>query len=83
VRQTPTKALDSSDEFLRRVTPEAFRASTLHPQGIPLAGVIGAAADEIQQTYKQYRERRARSDVTREHEAFKAALAAAKSDKKQ
>ena len=60
-------------EFLTMVTPEEFRASALYP-GVDVFALIDALSREISGEMREIRERRAREEVRRQHELFKASV---------
>lgn len=53
-------------EFLQNVTPEDFRAATLHPIGIDVLGVLRLFAKGMARDTKTRAERRAKEQVARE-----------------
>ena len=50
-------------EFLEKVTPEDFRAGTLHPSGIPVVTVVGFVARQIKAANRKRQESNARDEV--------------------
>ena len=50
-------------EFMERVTPEAFRAATLYPQGVPIVPLIELLAKGIRTADRKMREASARKEV--------------------
>lgn len=53
-------------EFLSTVTPEDFRAATLHPIGVDMLGVLRWLHKGVKQEARQRAERKAREQVERE-----------------
>jgi hypothetical protein len=50
-------------EFLQQVTPEAFRAGTLYPVGIPVVPVLEFLGKRISAAHRKAAEERAREEV--------------------
>jgi hypothetical protein len=53
-------------DFLYAVTPEAFRAATLYPIGVPVMPAVEAAQKAIAGTIRSYKQQRARDRVRSE-----------------
>jgi len=58
-------------EFLERVTPEAFRAQTLYPIGVPVVPLAGLQGKQIRTGLRKAAEARAREEVQRALEKSK------------
>ena len=52
-------------EFLKQVTPEAFRAPTLYPVGVPVVPLLGLLGKQIRTAQRKTAEARAREAVQR------------------
>jgi hypothetical protein len=50
-------------DFMQMVTPEAFRAGTLYPVGIPIGALIEMLAKHIQTAHRKSQEQHAREEV--------------------
>ena len=62
-------------EFLEQVTPEAFRAQTLYPLGVPVVPLVELLGKQIRTGLRKAAEARAREDVRRALENFLACRA--------
>ena len=52
-------------EFLKQVTPEAFRAPTLYPVGVPVVPLLELVGKQIRTAQRKTAEARAREEVRR------------------
>jgi hypothetical protein len=52
-------------EFLEQVTPEAFRAPTLYPVGVPVVPLLAPLGKQIKAALRKAAEARAREEVQR------------------
>jgi hypothetical protein len=62
-------------EFLEQVTPEAFRAQTLYPLGVPVVPLVELLGKQIRTGLRKAAEARAREEVRRALEKFLACRA--------
>jgi hypothetical protein len=62
-------------QFLEQVTPEAFRAQTLYPLGVPVVPLVELLGKQIRTGLRKAAETRAREDVRRALENFLACRA--------
>ncbi len=64
-----------SHELLEQTTPEAFRAQTLYPLGVPVLTLVDLVGKQIKTAQKKKAEARAREEVRRALEEFLACRA--------
>jgi hypothetical protein len=62
-------------EFLKQVTPEEFRAGTLHPSGIPVDQVVGFLARQLKAANRKRQEANAKEEVRKALEELHACRA--------
>lgn len=62
-------------QFLHQVTPEAFRAGTLYPIGVPIDQLVLFVVKRIKAVDRKMREGSAREEVRRDFEEFLACRA--------